>query len=145
MDIVRKHFPQVNKVVDANDSIIVSVAKEDSVSGRKNDPKQCALAKACVRGGADGAIINIGFSYLIKGEVATRYKTSVGVGREITSFDRHQDFAVGRDYVLGKVSPGNRLGYHKGGPSGKPPHKFKKPMPIVHKHRTSRIRVSTMK
>ncbi len=142
---VRKYFPQVNKVIDATESITVSVESGDSDSGRQKDPAKCALARACVRNGADGAIINVGFSYVVKGEVATRYATSVGVGREITSYDRHKDFATGKDYVLSKVAPSCRLGANKrSGPSGKD-NPFKKDKSIaIHKHKTSRIRVSPL-
>lgn len=108
---IQKHFPKVTEVVDATESISVSVKEHDSKSGRRNQPASCALAKACIREEkADGALINIGFSYIIKGKTATRYKTSVGVGREITSFDRHQDFAAGTDYLLSKVPKSSILG-----------------------------------
>ncbi len=108
---IRKQFPSVTKVRDSKRTIEVSVIPEDSVKGRKKDPQTCALARACVRTNvADAAVIGLSFSWLIKGNTATRYKTSVGVGREITSFDRHQDFASGRDYKLSKVSKSNRLG-----------------------------------
>jgi hypothetical protein len=48
-----------------------------------------------------------------------RYKTSVAVGREITSFDRHHEFATGNDYLLSNVPPSSRLGRPRGGPDGK--------------------------
>lgn len=116
---VKKLFPQVITVIDANESIAISVDECDTKAGRKKDVANCALAKACKRQKiADGAIIGLGFSYLINGGIATRYKTSQAVGREITSFDRHQDFAPGRNYLLSKVSKSVRLGYkHKGGKS----------------------------
>lgn len=144
---VRQYFPQVNKVVDARVSKAVSVTKEDNKTGRKKDPGNCALARACTRQGADGAIINISFSYLIKGDVATRYKTSVVVGREITSFDRHQDFATGKDYLLSKVGPTQRLGFKQQSKKTRGPHLTKKvDNSIVHtNHRTSRIRVAKVK
>jgi len=110
LTILKKQFPQVSKVQDSKRTITVNVTPKDTKSGRKKDPNNCALAKACVRSKiADIAIIGISFSYLIKGNKATRYKTLVGVGREITSFDRHQDFAEGLDYKLSKVSPSSRL------------------------------------
>lgn len=134
----------IEKVVDAKEGVIVSVTEDDSKGGRKKDPKSCALAKACVRNKiCDAAVIGIGKSYLIKGNVATRYKTSVGVSREITSFDRHQDFAVGKDYLLSKISPKDRIGSQKyySKPSG-PKLTTKVETAIVHrKHRTTRIRV----
>jgi hypothetical protein len=140
---VRKYFPNVTQVVDATDSITVSVQKSDVKSGRRNQPGSCALAQACVREyKADGALINIGFSYIIKGETATRYKTSVSVGREITSFDRHHDFATGNDYMLSKVSPASRLDRKRPGHSGpKGNHLTTAPKPTV--HRTVRIRKAT--
>lgn len=141
---LRKMFPLLEGVEDATEGVIVSVTTADSKGGTKKDPKSCALAKACVRNKlCDAAVIGIGNSYLIRGNVATRYKTSVGVSREITSFDRHQDFAVGKDYLLAKIAPTMRLGYRKNfsKPSG-PKLTKKLETAIVHRqHRTSRIRV----
>lgn len=108
---IRKHFPHVNHVQDANKSIVITVADKDSKTSRKKDPENCALATACKRLKiADHAIIGIAYSWLIKGDVATRFKTSTAVGREITSFDRHQDFAADQNYRLSKVSEGSKLG-----------------------------------
>lgn len=112
---VRRFFPGVQRVRDSNRTIQVRVKDIDTKGGRKKDPAGCALARACVREQiADAAIIGLGFSYLIKGKVATRYKTSDAVQREIVSFDRHQDFAAGADYKLSKVGPSARLGRDKG-------------------------------
>lgn len=98
---LRKTYPFLKSVRDAKKGINISIHEKDAKSGRKKDPENCALARACVRQHiADAAVIGIGTSYLIKGEVAIRYKTSQTVAREITSFDRHQDFAAGRDYKL---------------------------------------------
>ena len=103
---VKKHFPQVTKVVDSKTSILVTVSKADTASGRKKDPEQCALAKACVRQKlADGAIIGLTRSYLIRGNVAIRFNNAQAISREITSFDRHHDFAAGQNYRLSKISP----------------------------------------
>lgn len=138
---LRKHFPGVKKVVDATESVSVSVTKADSDTGRKKDPNNCALAKACVRQGADGAVINIGFSYIIKGDTATRYKTSATVGREITSFDRHQDFAEGKDHLLSKVAPTERLGKRKASGDRTNPQRWHKAQ-VHHHSKTARIRVA---
>jgi hypothetical protein len=139
--MVQKHFPQVDKVVDADEGVAVKVTKRDSQTGRKKSPEQCALAKACVRElEADGAIINMTFSYIVTGKVATRYQTSIAVGREITSFDRNSDFEPGT-YLLSKVRPSARLGYdrHSGTSGRHAPWK----MPVaVHKHQTDNIRVT---
>ena len=109
--IIKQQFPAVTKIIDARRSLTVSVKPIDASSGRKKDPEQCALARACVREKiADAAIIGLGYSYLIRGNHAIRYQTSPGVAREIVSFDRHQDFATGTDYKLLKVSPAHRIG-----------------------------------
>ena len=132
---VRKYFPQVNQVVAAKDTIEVSVTKKDSKSAKPKNPSQCALAQACCRElKADGAIINVGYSYVINGEVATRYTTSVAVGREITSFDRGGGFEAGFDYKLSKVSPASRLGVRNRQSTGtRPPHKSTvKPKAVHH-------------
>src|SRR5690349_2507973 len=123
---VRKYFPNVKRVRDSTRTISVRVKPIDTKEGHKKDPGGCALARACVREHiADAAIIGIGYSYLIKKGVATRYKTSNSVAREITSFDRHQDFAPGNDYKLSRVSPGSRLGV-KAQPDHSGPHLTKK-------------------
>jgi hypothetical protein len=138
---VRKYFPQVNKVVDAKEPVLISVKKQDNKVGRKKDPANCALAQACKRAKiATGAIINIGFSYLINGEVATRYRTSETVGREITSFDRHQDFATGKDYRLSQVSPSCRLNMKRS--SGKGSKKANGTKSAMKVHHTTRIRIA---
>jgi hypothetical protein len=132
---VRKYFPQVNRVVDAKDTIEVSVTKKDSKSAMPKNPSQCALAQACCRElKADGAIINVGYSYVIKGDTATRYTTSVAVGREITSFDRGGGFEAGFDYKLSKVSASNRVGVRDRSVTGtRPPHKSTvKPKAVHH-------------
>lgn len=141
---LRKMFPLLEKVVDATEGVVVAVTKEDSKGGTKKDPKSCALAKACVRSKlCDAAVIGIGNSYLIRDNVATRYQTSIGVSREITSFDRHQDFATGRDYLLSRVSPRKRLGAKRfQNKTSGPKLTQKVETAIVHrKHRTTRIRV----
>ncbi len=103
---IKKHFPQVTRVVDSKISILVTVSKADTTSGRKKDPEQCALAKACVRQKlADGAIIGLTRSFLIRGGTAIRFMNAEAISREITSFDRHHDFAAGRNYRLAKICP----------------------------------------
>lgn len=105
-----RNFPNVKTVVDSKKSVTVTVEQADCAVGQKGEPTECALAKAAQREfAADGIIIGMAYSYIIKGDVAHRFATSNAVGREITSFDRHADFAPGT-YVLGKVSPTSRLG-----------------------------------
>ncbi len=139
--IIKRDFPRVRKIVDATETLNITVIPQDAVTGRRKDPEGCALVKACVRQKiADAAIIGIGYSYLIKGDTATRYKTSEAVAREITSFDRHQDFAAGRNYKLSKVSKGSRLGC-KPHPEQSGPHTTtREPIPMA-VHHTANVRV----
>ncbi len=138
--IIKRDFPLVTRIIDAKETIDITVELQDAVKGRRKDPEQCALAKACVRQKiADAAIIGIGYSYLIKGNTATRYKTSAAVAREITSFDRHQDFAAGRNYKLSRVSPKARLGV-KPPPKSGPHTGTREPIPMVY-HKTANVRV----
>lgn len=145
--IIKRDFPKVRKIVDATETLNVTVLPQDAATGRKKDPEGCALVRACVRQRiADAAIIGIGYSYLIKGDTAVRYKTSAAVAREITSFDRHQDFAPGTDYKLSKVSEGSRLGSRGDFKTATGPHNTKRTdLPLaVHKapvHQTSNVRV----
>lgn len=135
-------FHWVTKIKDADEPIWVKVTKWDTTTGKQRDHTECALARACVREkNADGAVINVGTSYIIKGNVATRYKTSVGVGREITSFDRGAGFEPGEDYLLAAPAPTNRLDAKTNsgqtGPKNGPAKR-----PSVHHHITSNIRVN---
>lgn len=144
---IRKLFPLVNRVVDSNVDLYVSVTEDDSSTSKKKDPANCAFANACARCcNADGAIINIGTAYVIKGNVATRFRTTEGVAREIVSFDRHQDFAPGHNYRLGKITKARAMGARRGGyertgnrPNTRKPGILHRPSP----HRTSGIRVTT--
>lgn len=136
---IRDNFPAVTTVCDATESIAITVKPVDSSFGKRKDPQKCALVHACKRQHiADGAIIGVGYSWLIKGSVATRYKTSESVAREIVSFDRHHDFAAGVDYVLGKVAPQSRLGVRNNPIHGR--NSGKEKLKIIHAHRTVNIR-----
>jgi hypothetical protein len=142
---IRKLFPNVNKVVDSKVDRYVSVTELDCSTAKKKDPANCAFANACTRMGiAEGAIITVSRSYLIKGNTATRYLTPESVAREIVSFDRHQDFRPGNNYKLSKVYKTNTMGAHKGGPGPKTsgPKKWK-PGLIIRQHKTAGIRVTT--
>jgi hypothetical protein len=139
--LVQKYFPNVEKVVDAHKPVRLNVTPEDVSHGREKDPQECAFAKACVRQlRADGALINITTSYVVKGRIATRYLTSETVGREITSFDRHRDFAAGMNYLLAAVNPAKQLGRKQSETKGTPAN-GNRPMPRAI-HRTENIRVS---
>jgi len=134
---VRKYFPKVESVSDATVGLTVAVSLKDGKYALPGNPSQCALARACRRTkAADGAIIGLTYSYVILGQKATRFKTSEGVSREIVSFDRHKDFAVG-SYRLSPVSQSNRLGLHRG-VSTHPGNGGKIKRPAL--HRTVRVR-----
>ncbi len=139
---IQADFPQVKRIVDATQSLNITVLKQDAAKGRKKDPAGCALAQACVRQKiADVAIIGIGTSYLIKGDTVTRYKTSQSVAREIVAYDRNAEFAEGGDYKLSKVCPSARLGtYHPDKNTGrKHPHQGAQPSKRI--HHTENVRI----
>jgi hypothetical protein len=107
-------FPQIEEIIDQKKRVRVTVTKQDSDQGIPKSPKRCALARACRRElRVDGAVIGVGYSYLIKGKKAFRFATSDTVAREVVSFDRHKDFAPG-NYLLSPVSKSARLGSSNG-------------------------------
>lgn len=140
---LQRLWPEVDTVEDAQENVIISVLAEDQKATR-SDPGDCALARACVREGiADVALIGKGISYLIKGNLATRYMTPETVAREIVSFDRHGDFAAGRDYHLGKVSPSARFGHRPYHPTGNKDNSRPQRRAVL--HRTVRVRDAALK
>jgi len=107
---IQKTFPGVTRIVESKSPVLITVLEKDINKATKKDPNNCALAEACKRSlSVDGAIIGLTYSWLIKGAKAIRFKTSESVAREITSFDRHHDFAEGKNYRLGPISPSSRL------------------------------------
>jgi arginase family enzyme len=133
---IRKLFPQVQSVVDSDVTIEVSVNRKDCKDATKMNPSNCALARATKRElHADGVIIGLSSSYVIKGDVAVRFATPESVQREIISFDRHQDFATG-EYTLRPKSPTNRLN------SGNYKHKTGKNKKVTRRlHTSARVRI----
>lgn len=117
---VKKLFPQVEYAVDADRPVEVSVSAKDCKEARRLSPDECALARAAKRElKADGIIIGMSTSYVIRGKHAVRFATPESVSREIVSFDRHQDFAPG-DYYLTPKAPSSKLGTsYKGIAGGK--------------------------
>lgn len=100
---LKNMFPNVKHAFDADKAIEVSVEQKDCKDGKKLDPENCALARAAKRElHADGVIIGLSSSYVIKGDTAIRFHTPQSVSREIISFDRHGDFAPGDYYLLPK-------------------------------------------
>lgn len=110
VSLVRKYFPQVEEVEDGNDRLEVEVTARDSNSAAARNHEGCAMAVACKRKlKADGVIVSLGVAYIIKGKLATRYRVTGSVQREIVSFDRNAGFAEG-NYPLVPFSPTDRLG-----------------------------------
>lgn len=115
---LRKMFPKVEYAVDAHAPVYVTVGDKDCKDARKLNPSECALARAARRElHADGVIIGMSTSYIIKGNKAVRFDTPQSVAREIVSFDRHGDFATG-DYHLIPKSPSNQFGEKQRGNKG---------------------------
>jgi hypothetical protein len=111
LGIIKKYYPQVNKVVDAKRPATFQVVAADCKSSRRKSPDNCALARACQRI-YDGAIISMSTAYLINGTKALRYEVPVRISRELVSFDRHHDFSLGV-YTLKNPTNGFKLGTDK--------------------------------
>lgn len=135
---VRRLFPDVVKMVDATEGVEVTVTPRDCGRGAKPlDAAGCAMARAFERQHeADGAVIGLSRSYIVKGDTVVRFTTPQTVAREIVSFDRSHDFAPG-NYHLGPLSPANR-GAHLRGPRDP---RRRRVAPVVHRHSTQRVRV----
>jgi|SRR5580692_5256658 hypothetical protein len=117
--IVKRYFPQVEKVEDGESPLNIEVTANDSNSAAVRSHASCAMAVASKRKTkADGVIISLSVAYVIKGKKAIRYRVPNSVQREIVSFDREAGFAPG-DYTLKTFPQSLRLGSHK--PKG--PHK----------------------
>ncbi len=128
LGIVRKYFPSVTEVHDADDNVILEVTRDDSSEGTVKDHSHCAMARACQRKfKARGVIVSVTTVYIIQKDGATRYRLPESVSREIVSFDREAGFAEGQ-YELIKPSKSQRIGQRQGSnkdprnrkPSGKP-------------------------
>ena len=117
LTMVRRYFPNVTNVVDADKSVVVEVTKKDAAAARRKNPRACALALCLERTfKADGVIIGLTVSWVIKDKTATRFANAETISREVTSFDRFGP--VGFDagfYNLAPISPSNRLGAVQGG------------------------------
>jgi hypothetical protein len=112
---VKRLFPNVTAAFDADHAVEISVQRKDCKEGKKLNPSECALARAARRElKADGVIIGMSSSYIIKEDIAIRFATPESVARELVSFDRHQDFAPG-DYYLTPKAPANRFGQYTSG------------------------------
>lgn len=108
--MVKRFFPKVTALKDADHRAIVEVTNADNNNAQVKSHQTCALAIACKRYfKADGVIIGLTTSWIIRGSVATRYRNAGTVSREITSFDRNAGFDAGL-YLLTPATASNRLG-----------------------------------
>jgi hypothetical protein len=108
--MIRRYFPLVAIVKDATHTMLVEVTSADNANADVKNHRTCALAIAATRCfHADGAIIGMTTSWLIKGRTAFRFMNAETVTREITSFDRKAGFDAGT-YLLSPPSDSNRLG-----------------------------------
>ena len=115
---VRRLFPNVTQAFDADKPVEISVKPRDCKESEKLNPAECALARAAKSEmKADGAIIGMSTSYIIRGNTAVRFATPESVQREIVSFDRHGDFEPG-EYYLNPKPTSSRLGVKQYKPSG---------------------------
>ncbi len=107
---VRKFFPQVEEVEDANEPLEIEVTDIDVKKSKRKNHIECAMAVACKREKhADGVIISLNRAYIIKGKKAVRYSIPESVRREVVSFDRSAIFAAG-EYRLIPTDKAHRLG-----------------------------------
>lgn len=113
INVVRKFFPRVKRVVDAKSNAAIEVTSKDASSKAVKDHTACAMAVACKRKfHLDGVIISRTVAYLVKGSQARRFKLPSSVSREVVSFDRGAGFAPGK-YELSRVSSSIALGYKR--------------------------------
>jgi hypothetical protein len=136
LSIVKRFFPEVETVEDADESAYVEVVPEDSSADRKNH-KACALAVACKRMfEMDGVIVSKTMAYLVKGSFALRYRLSQDASNSVVAFDQKGVFAPGM-YQLARPFKGHRLGEHS---DKKIPEKSHKRHHRIHRHLTDGIR-----
>lgn len=108
LGIVKKYYPQVKSIRDAKNDLVVQVVAADCKKSRSKSPDSCAMAMSLKRI-YDGAVISLSTAYIIDGTKAVRFTVPAAVARELISFDRHHDFAIGT-YKLNKVPKGRVLG-----------------------------------
>lgn len=142
LNIVQAVFPNVTKVVDAKKDSNIEVTKRDTSSATVRNHKACAMAVACKRKlDLDRVIMSVSTAYLIKDNVATRYKVPPSVAREITAFDRNAAFEPG-EYKLNAPSTTNRLGEYASGKSSSNKNRNNGKMAKRFRHKTTDIRAS---
>ena len=131
LSIVKRFFPKVKRVQDAQAECSIRVSQTDCASPGIQDHTNCAMAVACKRQlGANGAIVSLHSAYVIHGNAALRYRVPESVSREVVSFDRKGGFSPGT-YKLNAPAKGHRLGEHYKA-SNKWKHRRHRKIPIRH-------------
>lgn len=117
LSIVQEYFPEVTDVVDGEVDIQVSVTKKDTTHAKVRNHSACAFAMACKRmfnaEGVNGVIVAVKTAYLVRGNLAVRYKLPESVSREVVSFDRGAIFDEGV-YHMNAPAKSSKLGARKG-------------------------------
>jgi hypothetical protein len=125
------------QVVDAPRNRTIHITNRDVKRGGVKDPYSCAAALACKRDlGCTEARVNVGRTYLRKGNKWVRFLTPTSLKYEIVAFDRGGQFEPG-EYVLLAPKGRERLGSSK--PTGP---KRRRGKPRQSYHMTANIRTS---
>lgn len=133
-------YPHLKTIEDATEPIQVNVTPKDQKGAKPWDLQDCAMARACKREQKiDGVYVQLTKAYLITGDHAVRYQVPESVSREIVSFDRHTDFALGT-YRLSAVPKASRIGKRDRQPARPKTNGDTKPRPPIAHHRTARVR-----
>lgn len=110
VNLVRKYFPNVKEVRDAEQDLDIDVTATDLASAKRKSHSNCVYALACKRSlNLDGALFSRSIAYLVVGESAIRFQVPTRVRTELISFDRGAAFTLGT-YTLNKVGKAHKLG-----------------------------------
>lgn len=120
-------------VIDATSPIKLHIELVDIKGARKNDPAQCAAAKAIARTMKTDAKVFVSRTYVKAkdGKKWVRYMTPENVSREVIAFDRGSSFEPG-EYQFPKPSKGNELGADRGRSYNNGPDSTPRPKRFIH-------------
>ena len=100
-------------VIDSTRDLNVDVQVRDIKQAKKNDPGNCAIAKAIKRETGKDAKVFLTRTYVKEKDHWERYTTPLRASREIVSFDRSQQFDPG-NYKVNCPGTGQTLRYQRG-------------------------------
>lgn len=107
---VRKFFPAVTSVTDADENAYLDVTGADVKQSSKKDHNKCAMAVAAKREfKASGVVISASMAYVVKHNKAIRFQLPQSVQKEVVSFDRGSGFDEGK-YELKAPAKSARIG-----------------------------------